>query len=352
MNIKSSKTLVLLAVVVLLMAAFVGCSSNEEPVEAEARVIVDQLGREVILPDEINRVATTFRPVTFFTFAIGGQEKLVAVDNNSTKSKFLTGVYPEIANVPAIGDKKNGYNLEAIVASNPDVVILHSGKGMDEIYQQLSDQGIVCITVVPESLEDMKKTAKILGVVFDQEEQSEEVIAYYDSVLEMIDDRVGDIPKEERKTVYMTGGDTLKTVSKDLYQHYLIESARGVSVSEEMTGYFPQVSAEQIVEWNPDAMFSIFHNFDGTVESIVTNPQFSSIDAVKNKEVYKFPSKLGAWDYPEPRSALGLLWLAAKLYPAEFEDINLIEEVNNFHIKFYGKSYEELGGTEAELIGK
>jgi len=357
-------------ILTLISASFVGCTQKEvvketlsesvveentdvkETAEPAKRVVIDQLGREVTLPEEVNRVVTTYSPVTYYTLAIGGQEKLVGVNSHSAENKFLTGVYPEIVNIPTVGSKKNGHNMETIVSINPDVVILYDGKGMDEMYNQLSEQGIAAVTIVPESVEDMKEAAKILGVVFNREEQAKKVIDAYEDIVALIEERIGDIPEEERKTVYMTGSSTLKTISRDLYQHYMLETVGGVSVSKELTGYFHQVSAEQVVKWNPDVIFSISNNREGTVESIMTDPQFATINAIKNEDVYKVPSVLGAWDYPEPRSALGLLWMATKLYPERFEDINLMDKVNEFHMDFFGKTYEELGGTQEELEGK
>lgn len=47
-------------------------STPDEAVQA--RTIVDQAGREVTLPLEVNRVISTWRPCTFLVYAVGGQE--------------------------------------------------------------------------------------------------------------------------------------------------------------------------------------------------------------------------------------------------------------------------------------
>jgi ABC-type Fe3+-hydroxamate transport system substrate-binding protein len=45
---------------------------------SETRLIVDQVGREVVIPNTVNRIITTWQPATCMVFAVGGQSKLVA----------------------------------------------------------------------------------------------------------------------------------------------------------------------------------------------------------------------------------------------------------------------------------
>lgn len=46
------------------------------------------------------------------------------------------------------------------------------------------------------------------------------------------------------------------------------------------------------------------------------------------------------WGYPLPEAlALGELWMAKKLYPEQFADIDMQKEVDAFYTKFYGQPY-------------
>jgi pimeloyl-ACP methyl ester carboxylesterase len=122
-------------------------STPDEAVQA--RTIVDQAGREVTLPLEVNRVISTWRPCTFLVYAVGGQEKLVGVDIGSTKAPFTTAVYPEIADLAQVGDKKSGINVEEVVAANPDVVFVWSGKDSENLINQLEQQKIPAVVLIP-----------------------------------------------------------------------------------------------------------------------------------------------------------------------------------------------------------
>lgn len=318
---------------------------EEEAVEegqAEARVITDQAGREVELPAEINRVVSTHNPLTFFVFAVGGQDKLVATDTPSTKNEFLNALYPEIGSLPGVGNKK-GLNLEEIVAAEPDVVLLRLSEDTDPVLEQLETQGITTVVVSPESVDDMKKTADIFGEIFGTQEQAKEIIAYYDNTEKLIAERLKDV--QDKKKVYMTGSEVLKTVTPELYQHYLIDKAGGINVAQELSGGFPTVSPEQIVEWNPDVMVALQYCEVGVEEMKGSNSQLGSVNAVKNNQLYRMPSNLINWDYPEPSSSLGMLWLAKHLYPEQFEDIDIEAEADEFFATFYGKTFTEVGGV-------
>lgn len=318
---------------------------SEQEEKLTERMLTDQMGREIVLPQEVNRVISTHRPLTFFVYAVGGQEKLVAVDNNSATSPFLQEIYPQVAELPTVGTKKEGLNIEAIVAAQPDVVILANLKGNDVVLEQLETQGIAAVVLDPESVVDMKETARIMGIIFNQEEQATELIAYYEETEKLIADRLTDLQADEKKRVYMTGSEVLKTPSADMYQHYLIEKAGGINVAQDLLGGFSQVSTEQVVAWNPDVIIGLQYCKESLTDVVATNPQLASVTAVQEGEVYRFPSNLVNWDYPEPSSALGMLWLAQKLYPEQLADIDIQVVADQFYQQFYGKSFSEIGGV-------
>ena len=57
--------------------------------------------------------------------------------------------------------------------------------------------------------------------------------------------------------------------------------------------------------------------------------------AVKNKQVYVFPSALETWDTPNLSSCLGTLWCAAILYPQEVSMEAVEKEAIDFYKQFY-----------------
>lgn len=321
-------------------------SEGEEEAGDGTRVIVDQAGREVELPAKVDRTITTWGPATNILFSIGGQSKLVAVDNHSTKNEFFLGIYPEIGDTPGIGNRR-GLNIEEMIAAKPDVVFLWVGEDTEHIASQLEQQGIPAFFIVPESAEDMKQATLLMGEVLNLEEQAQAAIDYYEDTIALVQEKISHVSAEDRPVVYFSGsGGLLNTMGKDYYQHYIIEQAGGRNAAEELEGYgWQDVSPEQVVAWNPDYILVTQMVDEDFVNTIKSNPGLSNINAVKNEELYLFPSNIATWDFPTPISAMGILWLANTLYPDEFADFDFEEEVENYHKQFFGKGFTELGGN-------
>lgn len=318
----------------------------QEPASQEpaTRTLVDQAGRTVTLAAEVNRVVTTWRPGTLLVISAGGRDMIVGVDSSSQKSDFLTAVFPGITDLPGVGNKK-GLNVEQIVAVKPDVVFIWHGADTEPVIQQLESQGIPAFVLIPESLDQMKEAVTLIGEILGTQEQARKMIQYYDDTLAMLAEKVGTIPEAEKLRVYMVGSSgVFSTVPGTMYQHFIIESAGGINVGAELQGGFSEVSAEQVVAWNPDVIVAVQY-CDCTVDEILSNPQLQTVKAVQDGRVYMFPHSMDPWDYPEPRSILGMLWLAHTLYPEQMADVDLLGEVDEFHETFFGVSFTELGGT-------
>jgi len=104
------------------------------------------------------------------------------------------------------------------------------------------------------------------------------------------------------------------------------------------------VSMEKVLGWNPDILVIDF----GTPAELYDSPKWKSINAVKNKTVYKQPIGVFIWDRPTAESAvLHPLWLAKMAYPDRFADVDLRQEIK----RFYGEIMSfNLTDEQAEAI--
>jgi iron complex transport system substrate-binding protein len=61
---------------------------------------------------------------------------------------------------------------------------------------------------------------------------------------------------------------------------------------------------------------------------------------VRNARIYITPEYVKPWGYPLPEAlALGELWMAKKLYPDRFADIDMQAAADRFYRSFYGQPY-------------
>jgi ABC-type Fe3+-hydroxamate transport system substrate-binding protein len=115
--------------------------------------------------------------------------------------------------------------------------------------------------------------------------------------------------------------------------------AGGINVAKDCTGSNVNVAPEQIVAWEPDVIFVAKGTWDGesSVGFVTETSELSEIPAVKNEQVYDcfYPHCRGR---PIDRSLLNMLYMAKRLHPEEFSDLDLEAEGN--------KVYEQLLGVE------
>jgi iron complex transport system substrate-binding protein len=72
------------------------------------------------------------------------------------------------------------------------------------------------------------------------------------------------------------------------------------------------------------------------IDGLKADPQWSKLGAVEEGELYAFPADIFGWDTPESRWILGMTWLAKRLHPERFEEVDLEATVYAFFEELYG----------------
>jgi iron complex transport system substrate-binding protein len=142
------------------------------------------------------------------------------------------------------------------------------------------------------------------------------------------------VESAKRLKVYVAGTGIFKTFAGDFFQTFMVRSAGGVSVSEQLTGGKVGVSPEQVLIWNPDVIILTSYTLD-TVSDVLANPKLQNVAAVRDHRVYVMPRYVVSWDMPVPESFLGTMWLAHKLYPDQVR-FDMSAEITQFYQQFYG----------------
>ena len=124
------------------------------------------------------------------------------------------------------------------------------------------------------------------------------------------------------------------------FGRYWLSTIGADNVAIELTQKVAPVSLEQIYEWDPEYIFlNSFSAF--TAEDLLTNNaieghDWSGLTAVQNGHVYKMPLGMYYWFAPCSDSPLALQWLAKHLYPEQFTDIDMDQEIKDYFLEFYG----------------
>jgi iron complex transport system substrate-binding protein len=241
-------------------------------------------------------------------------------------------------NIPIAGTSGADVNPESVLRFNPDVVITWSYN--PDVVAFLEKKGLTVIALYPKSLKELYDLIRLHGVLFGKDSRARYVIEEMESVLRMVKERVRGIPTESRRrTLFLAGKPTTVFTSDSLFTNMLqLAGAVSVSQSVESTDVSTaDVSMETIVRWNPEVIF-IWGSAGYSVEWLLENSQWRHIQAVKQRMVYKLPS----WSGWSPRFSLVVLWMAKKLYPEHFQDIDFETFADSFYRKIFGISYSKV----------
>lgn len=353
-RIKKRMCLLLFLVLVMLAA---GCGSSEKNVQEETtksentHVIVDHLGYEVEIPYEIDRIAVgNILPLpSVLTVFFDSAEKIVGMSPNSrnaAESGLLGELYPEI--LEAETDYMNGteVNLEELMKLNPDIVFYSASQ--PEQGEQLRNAGFSAVALAVnkweyDAIETLNQWILLLSEIFPENDKTEVVEQYSEEIYQLVQERVGNIPEEEKERVFFLFKYTdtnLQTSGSKFFGQFWAEAMGAVNVAEEIQ-MDNQVDAnmEQIYAWNPSVIF-ITNFTTAQPEDLYTNAignyDWSAIDAIKDQKVYKMPLGMYRSYTPGADTPITLLWFAKTTYPEYFADIDIVQETKDYYEEVFG----------------
>jgi iron complex transport system substrate-binding protein len=316
-----------------------GCCPSPSPAPSgETVVVVDSLGNEVTIPKQVNKVASMRSGITEIICALGQKDKIVAVEEGVKEGTgygaFIAGVYPDLMDrdSPLAG---GDINAEEMLRIDPDLV-LHGGYGRikqaDAFKEQVPEMPVVIAHF--ETLEHYMDDIRIVAQCVSAEDRAEELIAYLQAKLDFVASRVGDVPEEEKVRVFYGGHDIYHAYGGETFEHFQIVNAGGVNVAADLTGWMPEVSAEQLLQWDPQVVVLLS---GVSVDDVLNDPKLASLSAVKTGRVYALPES--GWDFSSPRALFCIEWLASKLYPERFADVDIEAEADEFYQNVFGVDY-------------
>lgn len=348
-------TAVLCAVLTALLAA----AAFAVEVPAGKRVIVDQLGRSVVVPEKVERVVCLMHHALDITLELQAGDRLVGVMKGWEGLLFpgIADIYPPIKNLPEVGTLTE-VNMEELLKTEPDLVIVTHYFPQDTL-KKLEAAGVpvVAVSLYEADFEEASKLnpklkdpdraytigmnvgISLLGEIYGKEKEAKELKAFVAEKRAIVGDKLSSIPEEERVSCYMANPD-LHTYGSGKYVGVIMARSGGINVARDISGY-KAVNMEQILKWDPEVIFVQDRYAAQVYPEITEGAEWASIKAVKDGRVYVTPEYVKPWGHPCPESmALGELWMAKKLYPERFADVDMNEIVQEFYTKFYGVPYK------------
>jgi iron complex transport system substrate-binding protein len=345
------KRIALALMATLLVGLLLGaCGTEPSAVPAgtpAALTLTDALGRAVAFDAPPQRIVIAGRSSltivnTLYLFPEAAGRLAGLVVGQQPVGDFISLVDPT-------WDQKTILSAEAgpeqIAPLRPDVVLLRSFMA-DSLGRALEELEIPVVTLDLETPEQFFRDVAVLGQLLGNSARAETIQTFYRARLDRIERKVGGLSAEQKPQVLLVqystqGGEVaLNVPSAAWLQTTEVELAGGRPVWKEAApgGGWTVVSLEQIAAWDPDQIFVISYKADSAqvVANLKTNPQWQVLQAVQNSAIYGFPADIFSWDQPDPRWLLGVTWLAAKIHPDRFTELDLEGEVVEFFSQMYG----------------
>lgn len=358
MNKKHRHLLALMLCFVMTVSLFAGYSEtkaaseettqSEEQTETqetgETREITDMAGRKVTVPaaEDIESVFSTGPVAAIFMYMVA-PDKLLGwnYELNDVEKSIILEKYHDLPNF-GMGD---AISYEAVIAANPTIA-LNCGKINDAMVSDcdaLSESLGIPVIAVDNELNNSAEAFRFMGELLGVEDHAEELAEYSEKIFTDIA-ALADIPEDEKVSVYFGNGeDSLETAPRGSQHAQILDAVNVTNVAdlELGDGSRVQISAEQLLAWDPDVIVvngepKADKSGSSAAEDILNNPDYASLKAVQDNKVYGTPNAPFSWvDRPAGSNRLiGMRWLSAVVYP-EYIKCDVNEEIREFFNLFY-----------------
>lgn len=309
------------------------------PSRAESILLTDLEGRPVRLEKPAERIAAIPIPMASIVIAMSqGPERLAGM-NQVAKSAIVEGIlgkiFPEAARIRAdIAGQNFMPNVEALAATQPDLVIQWGGRG-DDIVKPLTNAGLATLLIRYGTEDYARRYITLAARVVGKPERAAANIAWRERVEAEIAGKTGTIvPNARPKVLHIQNALTnLTAAGTGSYEDSSIRLAGGSNVAAELNNIMP-VNRERIAVWNPDVILLNGFEQDLTPDFIYKDPILSQTAAARAKRVYKYPLGGYRWDPPNQESPLTWMWLANLLHPETFS-FDLRKEIRGSFKELY-----------------
>ncbi|HTH40730.1 MAG TPA: ABC transporter substrate-binding protein [Rhodocyclaceae bacterium] len=314
------------------------------------RTITDATGRTVVIPARVERIGCLTGASFEKAALVGAADKVVV--RQATFPPWMAQVFPRVATVPTIQDSRNP-NIEELLRLKLDALFFWDDP---EKAARLAGYGIAVVFPQPEHqpvssadafLTRFKAEVDVYGRVLGGPavDLARSWSDYVDRRVRYVRERLARLRPEQRpRTYYLRGPDALTTQGADQSISWLGELAGADMVvrHDEVKG-IARISMEQVLVWNPEV---IFVGRQYSPELVLKDPRWQRVAAVRNGRVYAVPDGVFFWD-SSSEGILLLQFLAGKLHPELFPDLDLGKEVRDYYARFYRY---RLNGRELDLL--
>lgn len=337
----------------VLLLCVTGCAGNDSSGSSceETITIVDHAGKTVEVPKNIERIAVAniYPLPSVLSIFFDSADKLVAIAPQSmtaAQNSLLGEIYPEILKAKTGFFDGTNINVEELIATNPDVVFYSTD--MPALREVIEGAGIPAVAISAsnwgyDAVETLNQWLDLLGKMFPKNNKAKLCREKSEEIEKLVASRLSTLSDDDKPkvfTLFQYNETTIATPGDASFGNWWAETLGAKNVGSELSGSNGvPVNMEQVYAWNPDIILITNFNAaqpDALYTNSVGNFDWSGINAVKNKCVYKMPLGMYRSYTAGIDTPVTLLWLAKTIHPELFSDIDITEQAISYYKDIFG----------------
>jgi iron complex transport system substrate-binding protein len=296
----------LLTTLGLLLAS---CSLAPTPV---AITLTDGLNRVVTLKRPAQKIVSLAPSNTELLYEVGAGAQVIGRDDFSD--------FPAEANaLPSVGGSMGNYNLAAIAALKPDLILAAQINTPEQV-KALEDLGLTVFYLNnPEHMDGLYQNLRSVGTLTGKTDQAAALIQSLDARIKTIWDKLPTITTHYKVYYELDATDPTRpfTAGPGSYINYLLEIAGDQNIGATLSSPFASISSDEVINQNPDFILLGDTAYGVTIENVMQRPGWSAINAVKNDRVFAFDDNIVS--RPTARIVDAVEMLARIIHPEVFK---------------------------------
>lgn len=308
---------------------------NLSSMQTGKRNIVDMAKNNVTLPEKIERVITLDPFSTQIMIALNLKDLLV--DAQYGTNLIGEGFSKVVSDFSKWGKSFSGNSVivENLVEKKPDLVISQIGR---QDINKIMELKIPVVQIDVENDQAFIGAINLIGEIFNKKQRAAELSKLISTRLNDFYTANNKNKNLEKPKIYIAGSNLLRTFGSSSFQYWLVNIAGGIFVTESYKQVKVDINPETLIKLNPDYIILSKYTSE-SIEQIISDNRYSSINAIKNKKIYRIPSFVVSWDLPSFEMISGICYIRYVIGNATLDEFKNI--VNDLYRTVYSINLSE-----------
>ncbi|HPY72443.1 MAG TPA: ABC transporter substrate-binding protein [Methanothrix sp.] len=311
--------------------------------EAEL-TIIDSSGRTITVTYPIESIVSLSHTSAEAIKILGAEDRVVGVEQNVVDKAVF---FPDLSKLPIVKSGSEA-DYEKILEIGPELVIAYEFSAAE--YAEKLEPRVAVVGFGFYKPKMMSQEIATLGYLLGRTEEAYEFIDFYDGYLDIIQERVSELPEEDKVRAYLEGNSELKAAGNGSGGNDLCKLAGGLNIAVGLLGTYPIIDPEWVITEDPDIMVkSVNHgnkyagyekdtteDIEELRSSFMSRAGWEMTTAVQNGQVFLWSDSIST----KPSFFVGVTYLAKLFYPELFEDLDPQAIHQEYLTRFQGLAYD------------